>query len=108
MLKLVPFTIDRFRDVLRATREELVGARDTLAEITGVNRTTIQSAEMGPKVPKLDTVARLVEGMGLTLTAFFARIDDRPPQDAAVRDVPPLVPEHRGSANEPLAPPTEE
>lgn len=72
----VPFDMDRFRKLLRAQRTERVGGRDTLADLAGVNRTTIQNAEMGPDIPGIDTVAALIESMpGLRLSEFFRALE---------------------------------
>jgi ribosome-binding protein aMBF1 (putative translation factor) len=62
MISTVAFTMERFREVLRAERESRVGGREKLADKTGINKTTIQNAEVGPDIPGIDTVARLVEG----------------------------------------------
>lgn len=71
----VSFDLDQFREHLKKARKALAGGRDHFAEKVGVNKTTIQNAENGPDIPKIDTVAKLVEGMGLTLSSFFAEIE---------------------------------
>ena len=64
------------RRVLRAERTRLRLSMDELAEKSGVNGSTIHDIETNADgKPQLTTVARLVEGMGLTLSAFFARIE---------------------------------
>lgn len=70
------FEMELFRQVLRVERKARVGARAKHAKLAGVSQTTIQNAEMGPDVPGIDTVARLVEAMpGLTLKDFFGKIE---------------------------------
>lgn len=72
----VPFELARFREALKRERKTRVGGRDKLADRAGVNKTTIQNAESGPDIPKIDTIARLVEAMpGLSLSAFFLQIE---------------------------------
>lgn len=72
----VRFTMERFREALRDERERRVGAREKHAALAGVNKGTIQRAEVGPDIPGIDTVARLIEAMpGLTLSSFFAQIE---------------------------------
>lgn len=73
----VGFDMAQFRALLRSEREARVGGRDKLAERVGVAKSTIQNAEIGPDIPGIDTVARLIEAMpGLTLSSFFARVED--------------------------------
>jgi transcriptional regulator with XRE-family HTH domain len=64
------------RHALRAERLNRNWSLDDLAEKSGVNRSTIHDIETntGGK-PQIGTIARLVEGMGLTLSQFFARIE---------------------------------
>lgn len=72
----VPFEMERFRKALRSEREARVGGRGTLADKVGLAQSTIQNAEMGPDIPGIDTIARLVEAMpGLTLSSFFAQLE---------------------------------
>lgn len=85
ILPAVPFDLSRFRAHLRAERERLIGSRDKLAEKTGINKTTIQNAENGPDMPGIDTIARLIEGTGLSLSEFFLRMDDLPTADPSDR-----------------------
>lgn len=76
MIVPMSFTMERFRAVLREEREARIGGRDRLADKVGVAKSTIQNAEIGPDVPGIDTVARLIEAMpGLTLEEFFAKIE---------------------------------
>lgn len=90
----VPFDMEAFRIALRETREAW-GGRDKLAEKIGRAPSTIQSAELGPDMPGIDTVAAIIEGSNSTLWEFFAKLDgvqnwaershesvDNPPSDA--------------------------
>ena len=63
-------------------RRELVGSQARLSARTKqtgkipINKMTISEIETGANAdPGITTVARLVEGMGLTLSSFFARIE---------------------------------
>jgi len=55
---------------------------DRLQENSGVDRAVIHRIESVRKYPRykpgIDTVLRLVEGMGLTLSSFFAEIEGGP------------------------------
>lgn len=86
----MPFTMEVFRAVLRAEREARVGGREKHAGLSGINKTTIQNAEIGPDVPGIDTVAKLVEAMpGLSLEDFFRKIERRQDSsDTSVDGVP--------------------
>lgn len=76
ILRAVPFDMDSFRALIRAERESRVGGREKFAERIGIAKSTVQNIEVGPDIPGIDTVARIIEGMpGLTLSAFFARIE---------------------------------
>lgn len=44
----VAFDLQRFRDLLKAERKTRVGARETLADRAGLNKSTVQNAEVGP------------------------------------------------------------
>lgn len=69
--------LSAFRDFLRHIRETEYGGRAKLQKATGVNRTTIQRIETDPTYsPGLETIAKLVEGMGLSLSVFFARFEN--------------------------------
>lgn len=84
MIHGMPFTMERFRALLRVERKARVGGRDRLAANIGVAKSTVQNAEMGPDVPGIDTVARLVGGMpGLTLAEFFAKVEEPAIMDPA-------------------------
>lgn len=72
------FELDKFRALLRKEREQRVGGRDRLAEKADVAASTVQNAEMGPDVPGIDTVARLIEAMpNLTLSDFFLQLEQK-------------------------------
>ena len=73
--------LGKMRSALRAKRLELKWSLDDLAAKSGVNRSTIHDIETNADgKPQMATVARLVEGMGLTLSEFFARIEGLKPQ----------------------------
>lgn len=88
----VPFDMDTFRATLRATREKF-GGREKLAGKIGIAKSTIQSAELGPDIPQIDTVARIIEGSGLTLSEFFAVLENPRAdlQNEVLRDEPQPV-----------------
>lgn len=71
----VPFALAVLRAALREAREAKDIGRDALATKIGRAKSTIQSAEMGPDVPGVDTVALIVEGLGLTLSDFFLQLE---------------------------------
>ena len=78
----VTFEMPRFREALRKAREDTIGGRMKLAERTGLAASTIQSAEVGPDIPSIETIARFLDGCGLTLSKFFARIDGSQQSDS--------------------------
>ena len=76
----VSFTMERFRAVLREVREDREMSRDRLALLTGLSKSTIQNAEMGPDRTGVDTLAVIVQALpGLTLSEFFRRIEQPEP-----------------------------
>jgi DNA-binding XRE family transcriptional regulator len=94
------FSMDRFRAHLRAARDAHGFGRDALAEKIGIAKTTIQNAEVGPDMPGIETVARIIEGLpGYSLSAFFrqlemaeppvARSDQAPEERVGERPLPP-------------------
>lgn len=61
---------------LRKERKARDWSLDDLAEKSGVNRSTIHEIETSATgKPQFETVGRLIEGMGLTLSEFFTRIE---------------------------------
>src|SRR5438309_359454 len=83
----VPFDLTAFRQALRVERESRIGGRDKLAARIGIAKSTIQGAEMGPDIPGIDTVAKMIEAMpGLTLSSFFAQIEGLPATAEARED----------------------
>lgn len=90
--------VDRFRAILRACREAVGETQKTLAVKTGatgtrpVNSMTISEIETGAIIdPGIVTVSRLVEAMGLTLSAFFAQIETGHASSTHVQPVPLLT-----------------
>lgn len=64
------------RDALRREREALVGSRAKLEQKSGVAESTIYRIETEETyVPRVPVLMRIIEGMGLTLSEFFARIE---------------------------------
>ena len=62
------------RKLLKRERQARVGGRAALAQKAGVAASTIQNIETGPDVPGIETLAKLVEGMGMNLADFFSRL----------------------------------
>lgn len=74
MLSSVDFAV--VREALRREREALVGSRAKLEERCGVAESTIYRIETEPTyVPRVPVLLKLVEGLGLTLSDFFLRIE---------------------------------
>lgn len=94
---------DVLREALRQARHQAAVVRKgvqrvgmTLKEAaaaTGLNISTIHGIENVRREPalkpELDTIERLSAAYGLTLSSFFARIEDLPTQDEAGQDHPP-------------------
>lgn len=90
---------DRFRKVLCECRGKLSqGDLSTMTKTADnpvpVSPMTISAIERGAtRDPGLLTVVRLVEAMGMTLSSFFARIEDLPGPGATDHDhTPPPAP----------------
>lgn len=74
----VPFSMERFRALLRKEREHRVGGREKLAQLADVHKTTIQNIEVGPDMPGIETVAKLIESMpGMSLSEFFGQLEQK-------------------------------
>lgn len=74
----IPFGMDlaAVRQQLRAERKARRWSLDDLAGKSGVNRSTIHDIEQNRHgKPQLETVAKLIEGMGLSLGEFFASLE---------------------------------
>jgi transcriptional regulator with XRE-family HTH domain len=76
--------IESFRATLRELRLEVVGSQKKLSERTKksgakpIAAMTISEIETGANAePGILTVARLVEGMGISLALFFAEVEGR-------------------------------
>lgn len=98
-----PVDLAAVRAAIRAERTKRKWSLDDLAEKSGVHRMTIHEVETNAHgKPQLATVARLVEGMGLTLSAFFARIEGLQTTSAVTDNLPspisirPEVTQHGG------------
>ena len=90
--------LDAVRATLRAERLHRRWSLDDLAEKSGVNRSAIHDIETNRKgKPRLETIAKMVEGMGLTLSEFFARIEGlKAPSPASTNRAVVLSTEHGG------------
>lgn len=85
-------TLDDVRGQLRKERLSRNWSLDDLAEKSTVNRSTIHDVETNRDGhPAFETVAKMVEGLGLTLVEFFARIEGSP--EAPSVAPPPRTPE---------------
>lgn len=93
------------REELRKLREQGDLTLDQLAGASGLNRATIHAIENIKREPNLkpdlNTVERIVQAMGLTLSQFFARIEALQPQPSMRTTMPSLnhtlPPEQDGS-----------
>jgi len=69
---------------VRLLRRELEVTLDTLSERSGVDRAAIHKIENTTKYPTyepgVDTLRRLIEGLGFTLYGFFARLTRTDPR----------------------------
>jgi transcriptional regulator with XRE-family HTH domain len=99
--KLVREGLRRARALAPAERDGIrrVGMTlDEAAEKSGLNRATIHSIENTRREPKLrpefETIERLARTYGLTLSAFFARIEGVPAPAPSLADegLQPIVP----------------
>lgn len=50
-----------------------------LAELTGLNYTTIAKIELGINAPRLENLLSLLEGLDTTPSEFFTEIEKNPP-----------------------------
>lgn len=84
-------------EIRRGLRDERVRRKrsqgltlDRLQETSGVDRAAIHRIESVDKYPNyepgMETVTRLVEGMGLTLSSFFAQIERQTDGDLQTRE----------------------
>lgn len=62
---------------LKQRRKELNATQEELAEIYGVSRYTIVDAESGKGDPKLSTVLKLLNGLGMSLMAVPNQLTDQ-------------------------------
>lgn len=75
----VAFQLEEFRRLLRKKRERLPRGergREAFARKVGLNKSTVQDAEVGPTVPQIDSCAKMIEGAGCTLSAFFQELEE--------------------------------
>lgn len=72
-------TVAQIRTRLRAERRAADITLDVLSASSGVDRAVIHRIENVRRyqdyTPNLDTLARLIQGLGLSWTAFFARVE---------------------------------
>jgi len=65
-----------FKAAMRRAREATVGGRAKLEAETGIDQSTIYRIETDATYdPSLSTVAKLIQGMGLTLSGFFTELE---------------------------------
>lgn len=80
------------RRELRRVRRAKDWTLDKVRDESGVDRAAIHKIENVDKYPTyepgIETVTKIVEGMGLTLSSFFARIEGLPTTDGASTDRP--------------------
>jgi transcriptional regulator with XRE-family HTH domain len=116
MLLGVP-SLQDIRVALRSARRELKKERgltlDRLHERSGIDRAVIHRIESVEKYPTyepgVDTVRRLVEGMGLTLSEFFARIEALPTRDVSDTLPPPApIPQGKHGNTDPVSRPLDD
>ena len=62
---------------LKQRRKELGTTQEELAEMYGVSRYTIVEAESGKGDPKLSTVLKLLNGLGISLMAVPNQLTDQ-------------------------------
>jgi transcriptional regulator with XRE-family HTH domain len=73
---LLGMNVKGVRELIKAERKRRRWTLDRLASESGITRSAIHDIEQGrTKDPKLDTIARLIEAMGMSLTQFFAQIE---------------------------------
>jgi transcriptional regulator with XRE-family HTH domain len=64
-------------ETLRELRHELGDSQEAFADRVGLARNTIASAEIGQRTPSFQTLWRLSQGAGITLSALIARVEDK-------------------------------
>lgn len=61
---------DDFAALIKARRDEIDLNQETLADYQGLSRFTLGNIEKGKADPKLGTILKLLEGLGLSLVAI--------------------------------------
>ncbi|TMV49401.1 helix-turn-helix transcriptional regulator [Paenibacillus mesophilus] len=77
-------------------------SKNQLSIKSGVSQPYIGDIESGKKKPTIDTIERLCEALGVTLSQFFSSIDDSLPPDIQqlIETTKKLPPEERKALNE--------
>lgn len=66
-----------FASIVRERRNELGLSQEELAGRCVLHRTYIADIERGCRNPSLNTIILIVNGLGLSLEDFFAKMDER-------------------------------
>ncbi len=61
--------------LIRALRDERGFSQEALGERAGLHRTYIGALERGEKSVTVATLAKIAQALGVTLTAFFQRLE---------------------------------
>lgn len=73
----VAVLVERVRTTLKSERKRLRLTQEQLETRSGVDQPTISRAEAGT-LPTLPVLARITDGLGHSLSSFFARIEGLP------------------------------
>lgn len=99
----------RVREVLRECRFQLDLGVKEIAEKSGLERTTIYRIENLKELPDykpdLETIEAVIKGLGLTLSAFFARVENTGLQALPSRSTDRLPPASEDARGNPSAVP---
>lgn len=60
---------------MKARRKELGYSIQTLADLSNVNYTTIKDFERGISMPRIDTILRIMDALGMKLVARPAKFE---------------------------------
>ena len=66
----------RFGDAVRDRREQLRLTQEDLAEKAGIHRTYLSDVERGSRNLSLINIERLAAALDLSISAFFALVED--------------------------------
>jgi XRE family transcriptional regulator, regulator of sulfur utilization len=68
---------DRFGLAVRLSREERGWSQELLAEMADINRSYLGEVERGEAVPSLLTIAKLAQGLGVSMTSLIGRCESQ-------------------------------